>query len=34
MTIQPRMTELPLITNRGEKSCHGHLDETPLVHGG
>jgi hypothetical protein len=34
MTIQPGTTELPLITNRGEKSCHGHLDETPLVHGG
>jgi hypothetical protein len=34
MTIQTAADELPLITSRGERSCHGHLDETPLVHGG
>jgi Protein of unknown function (DUF4232) len=34
MTIQPSISELVLITNRGERSCHGQLDETPLVHGG
>lgn len=34
MTIQTALSELPLITGRGEKSCHGDLNETPLVHGG
>jgi hypothetical protein len=34
MTIQTLPTELPLITSRGERACHGELDETPLVHGG
>ena len=34
LTIQTLPTELPLITSRGERSCHGQLDETPLVHGG
>jgi hypothetical protein len=34
MTIQPAVSELVLITNRGERSCHGQLSETPLVHGG
>lgn len=34
MTIQTATDQLPLLTDRGERSCHGHLDETPLVHGG
>jgi hypothetical protein len=34
MTIQTVTTQLPLIAGRGEKSCHGRLDETALVHGG
>ena len=34
MTVQTAPTELVLITNRGERSCHGQLSETPLVHGG
>jgi hypothetical protein len=34
MTIQTAANQLPLITDRGERSCHGHLNETPLVHGG
>lgn len=34
MTIQTAANQLPLITARGEQSCHGQLTETPLVHGG
>jgi hypothetical protein len=34
LTIQTDVAQLPLITDRGERSCHGQLTETPLVHGG
>jgi hypothetical protein len=34
LTIQAPGTTLPLITQRGERSCHGVLKETPVVHGG
>lgn len=34
MTIEPVLGDPVLIARRGERSCHGQLDETPLVHGG
>lgn len=34
MTIRVPNTTVPLIARRGERACHGHLQETPLVHGG
>lgn len=34
LTIRTPGSTLPLITQRGERACHGALRETPLVHGG
>lgn len=34
MTIQTDASQPPVITDRGERSCRGDLQETALVHGG